>query len=1337
MLAGFRRWSLSALNRSCSAILSGNILSHTGRMNPKTPKTEVATAPPTFQSKGVEIFAAGRYRDKHYTIRDLDAMVRNFILLGPRGKKLLQPPNVIGHEDDQEFLDRTDLPAAGWPKRVWRKGSKLFADFGEMPAEVAHAINTRAYRKVSAEIYDDFVDDQGNHYGKALRRVAILGAEIPQVKSLADIPYATPEYDADQDSPEDLKRLDAYECEPGIWRAFCERVPVRRFSEEYRLGRYQCPRCKGPNAFNGLPGTGTTFRGSGTCMDCHYGFSIVGSGLKPIGDGPLVRRDDKLKEPAAWKFTEWKQVRSDDGTFRIRSEGGRVLTGDRARAILAKQNKQPSPPVSQKPARSGNKTTNLPKKGTAAIRNLLQKAQQQITTSYDSLLSTKGGESIEPAHPQSVRTEARRAIQSVRSELEKAAAQNPSQSEKIERVTQRIDALENNRRLMQRLRASRRLEEQQRRMPIIRRIKLAFQSLLNNATSFAEWEPYQNPKTKQQGAKSSGGRVLYGPAAQKVLAAQSQPKVEAAKPATPSEDSFAVLDRNPELIGSVNAHESYRWLQKKKGLKPLAALGELAEANGQELHHFLQDKARRLWSEDKNNPHKGDRIYQLGGRVFYADNDDIVTAITSNDADGVILALRSSVPKMDNPRVASELRRAMTAKPATPSPQQPVATATPAERLKKLDDTVSRVAKEVADGGVWDQAAIDAVINDIEKSRQGIDVLQAMGYRMPAKITHPRAMREVRRIVDQQIGAVSTNKPIHAPIDVKNAPKIPAASSLKITPAPVPAVAVPDDLHRRGQTVRLVPHQTGFSPPPPKAPPPTRSVRMIATDDYVFRPAAIVAMRATPAGKELYRVMPLPGHTESLPKLVGVVDRNGETYIVTAPKQKPEDALRSIGEHLARLDADDPQEESAMDLMDPLIQEFWIRNKAEQKRRRTRKFSSFAERLHRIFRHCRRRLSFESFSWKKNKRGGGRHWEDPKTGKKYYGKAAKAKADADRAARRQAQRTPPPSDTPPPTVPPPSPPPTAAAASVSNAATPKKRKGVGKKIDEAGMKARGLLGRATAGLARREQAMRAEGMSGITGGYIKTVEKKRDNYQKIIARLEKRKAAGKLGAIGRTILKSMNEKMRATNRALEVTKTMQPKPNEMENQFRLRKANAVADALARNDARESLKWSRANRQTYGTGAGLAMDASRYVIDTLSSPVRNILNAVPLVRDIPYIQDTAVPTLGIAGKALPRFVAKKIKNNWRRLKRILRRITTTILSEQPLAKFSERAASLYAKHRIDCHRRGANPLPRPQVAAVLRYFDEQFRKGQAKQVIREKYRIFREAGLTFQRSQKTT
>src|ERR1043165_4095989 len=120
------------------------------------------------------------------------------VLDAPPSRTTLQPPLVavtvpatgaLGHDEEQELLQRSDLPAAGWVKHIYRDGAKLKADFAEVPDVFCDLLKRKAYRKMSAEIYTDF-EDQGVPYGLVLRRVAFLGAEIPQVKSLADTPPA-------------------------------------------------------------------------------------------------------------------------------------------------------------------------------------------------------------------------------------------------------------------------------------------------------------------------------------------------------------------------------------------------------------------------------------------------------------------------------------------------------------------------------------------------------------------------------------------------------------------------------------------------------------------------------------------------------------------------------------------------------------------------------------------------------------------------------------------------------------------------------------------------------------------------------------------------------------------------------------------------------------------------------------------------------------------------------------------------------------------------------------------------------------------------------------------
>ena len=148
--------------------------------------------------RGVEIFAAGTHRGKTYTERDLDDMVANFERYSTGAKPWLEVPGVLGHEEDQQYLERSDLPAAAWCRRLYRAGSKLKADFDDVPPKVAALLRGRRYKKVSAEVYDEIPQGLPNsgEQSKMLRRVAFLGGEIPQVKSLDDIPLPEPHSDA-------------------------------------------------------------------------------------------------------------------------------------------------------------------------------------------------------------------------------------------------------------------------------------------------------------------------------------------------------------------------------------------------------------------------------------------------------------------------------------------------------------------------------------------------------------------------------------------------------------------------------------------------------------------------------------------------------------------------------------------------------------------------------------------------------------------------------------------------------------------------------------------------------------------------------------------------------------------------------------------------------------------------------------------------------------------------------------------------------------------------------------------------------------------------------------
>ena len=128
--------------------------------------------------KGLEIFKIDTAETKDYTEVDLENMVAK--------ANLHEAPVVIGHDENQDLLRNSGLLSAGWIKKIYRQGKSLFADLRDVPKVVADLIRKRAIAKRSVEIYNDFVDDAGNHHGKVIRRLAFLGGDIPRIKSLSD-----------------------------------------------------------------------------------------------------------------------------------------------------------------------------------------------------------------------------------------------------------------------------------------------------------------------------------------------------------------------------------------------------------------------------------------------------------------------------------------------------------------------------------------------------------------------------------------------------------------------------------------------------------------------------------------------------------------------------------------------------------------------------------------------------------------------------------------------------------------------------------------------------------------------------------------------------------------------------------------------------------------------------------------------------------------------------------------------------------------------------------------------------------------------------------------------
>ena len=187
------------------------------------------------ECNGVQIFEIGQQESKSYKAEDLKKIIANFSKL----KDSHRPPMVVlGHDEDQSLLQKSGLPSAGWVSKVWTKGKKLYADFKDVPKQLVDVIQKGAYRYPSVEIYRNFVFGD-EEFGPVLRRVALLGADIPRIKSLSDIVARYGEDDCEGSFCLPVGRLDGEE--ETIWLGGDNMkkkvtVPIKSVSGDFQVG---------------------------------------------------------------------------------------------------------------------------------------------------------------------------------------------------------------------------------------------------------------------------------------------------------------------------------------------------------------------------------------------------------------------------------------------------------------------------------------------------------------------------------------------------------------------------------------------------------------------------------------------------------------------------------------------------------------------------------------------------------------------------------------------------------------------------------------------------------------------------------------------------------------------------------------------------------------------------------------------------------------------------------------------------------------------------------------------------------------------------------------------
>lgn len=132
----------------------------------------------------IEVFSTGNYHGDDYTAQDLDDMVTAFSEL----KDTIKPPLKLGHNEAQmKDIMRDGQPALGWVSGLRRAGERLMAQVSNMPEIVKTALDKKLYKRVSSEIMWGFKDSMNNIHRRVLHAVALLGADIPEVKNLEDL----------------------------------------------------------------------------------------------------------------------------------------------------------------------------------------------------------------------------------------------------------------------------------------------------------------------------------------------------------------------------------------------------------------------------------------------------------------------------------------------------------------------------------------------------------------------------------------------------------------------------------------------------------------------------------------------------------------------------------------------------------------------------------------------------------------------------------------------------------------------------------------------------------------------------------------------------------------------------------------------------------------------------------------------------------------------------------------------------------------------------------------------------------------------------------------------
>ena len=156
----------------------------------------------TVDIPGVEILAVGKWNGSQvrmYTKETLQNIAKSFKSLLTNGELNYEPPLKLGHDEKQKLIQESGYPSIGWVSALKVKGDKLVADFKDVPKRLAEVIKAGGYKKVSSELYFDYKIG-GKTWPAVLKAVSLLGADVPAVKTIADI--CAMYHDGDSETPE-------------------------------------------------------------------------------------------------------------------------------------------------------------------------------------------------------------------------------------------------------------------------------------------------------------------------------------------------------------------------------------------------------------------------------------------------------------------------------------------------------------------------------------------------------------------------------------------------------------------------------------------------------------------------------------------------------------------------------------------------------------------------------------------------------------------------------------------------------------------------------------------------------------------------------------------------------------------------------------------------------------------------------------------------------------------------------------------------------------------------------------------------------------------------------